>query len=53
MNFRVTEIQPLKLKERLERGEDIFLVDVREDWEHSFTLKPVPKFFLKNRSGFP
>ena len=45
MNFRVTQIQPLKLKERLDRGEDIFLVDVREDWEHSLAVIPGSEHF--------
>ena len=29
------EILPQELKERMERGEDILLIDVREDWEHA------------------
>ncbi len=32
---KVLEIQPLVLKQRLDNGEDICLVDVREEWEHS------------------
>jgi len=31
----VSQIQPLKLKQRLDQGEDIFLIDVREEWEYS------------------
>ncbi len=31
----VSLIHPVTLKERLEQGEDICLVDVREDWEFS------------------
>ena len=29
------QLQPLELKKKLEKGEDIFLLDVREDWEFS------------------
>jgi rhodanese-related sulfurtransferase len=28
------EITPVEMKERLDRGEDFLLVDVREPWEH-------------------
>ena len=31
----ISQIQPIKLKERLDRGEDIFLIDVREQWERN------------------
>ena len=30
----VLQIHPIQLKERLDRGDDIFLLDVRETWEH-------------------
>ncbi|QPJ64400.1 MAG: rhodanese [Candidatus Nitrohelix vancouverensis] len=33
-------IHPLELKEQLDRGEDIFLMDVREAWEHSLASIP-------------
>ncbi len=36
----VLEIQPLALKKQLDDGEDICLVDVREDWEHSLAAIP-------------
>jgi len=39
-NIKVLEIQPLALKKRLDDGEDICLVDVREDWEHSLASIP-------------
>jgi rhodanese-related sulfurtransferase len=31
----VKQLQPLELKKRLDQGEDIFLLDVREPWEYS------------------
>ena len=31
----VKQLQPLKLKKKLNNGEDIFLLDVREGWEFS------------------
>ena len=31
----VTHIQPVELNLRLKQGEDIYLIDVREEWEHS------------------
>ncbi len=31
----VKQIQPLELKSKLDNGEDIFLLDVRESWEFS------------------
>ncbi len=31
----ISHIQPLILNERLEKGDDICLIDVREDWEYS------------------
>jgi rhodanese-related sulfurtransferase len=37
---KVLEIQPLVLKKRLDDGEDICLVDVREAWEHSLAAIP-------------
>ncbi len=40
MNANVLAIQPLVLKKRLDDGEDICLVDVREDWEHSLVSLP-------------
>jgi len=36
----VNIMQPAELKERLDRGEDIFLIDVREDWERSLAAIP-------------
>jgi rhodanese-related sulfurtransferase len=33
----VKQIQPLELKNKLDNGEDIFLLDVREPWEFSLT----------------
>ncbi|MCH8157489.1 MAG: rhodanese [Nitrospinae bacterium] len=35
MTTHVLPIQPIKLKERLDQGEDICVIDVREGWEHS------------------
>jgi rhodanese-related sulfurtransferase len=40
MNAKVLEIQPLALKQRLDDGEDICLIDVRENWEHSLAAIP-------------
>ena len=40
MNLKVLEIQPLMLKQKLDAGEDICLVDVREEWEHSLASIP-------------
>ena len=31
----VKQLQPLALKKKLDNGEDIFLLDVREPWEFS------------------
>lgn len=31
----VSHIQPMELKERLGRGDDIFVIDVREQWERN------------------
>jgi rhodanese-related sulfurtransferase len=33
----VNQIQPLHLKEKLDKGEDVFLLDVREPWEFSLS----------------
>lgn len=40
MNANVLAIQPLVLKKRLDDGEDICLVDVREEWEYSLASLP-------------
>ena len=32
---KISHIQPIVLNERLKKGEDICLIDVREEWEHS------------------
>ncbi len=29
--------QPITINERLEKGDEIFLIDVRDDWEYSLT----------------
>ena len=34
---KVLHIQPITLNERLEKGNDICLIDVRDDWEYSLT----------------
>ena len=34
---KVLHIQPIKLYQRLKQGDDICLIDVREEWEHSLT----------------
>jgi len=34
---KVLHIQPITLNKRIKKGDDIFLVDVREDWEYSLT----------------
>ena len=34
---KVLHIQPITLNERLEKGDDICLIDVRDDWEYSLT----------------
>lgn len=36
----VLKINPLDLQQQLERGEDLYLVDVREGWEHSLAAIP-------------
>ena len=33
--YKILNIQPVKLQHRLEKGHDICLIDVREEWEHS------------------
>ncbi len=33
----VKQLQPIELKKKLDAGEDIFLLDVREPWEFSLT----------------
>ena len=33
----VNNLQPLELKKKLDNGEDIFLLDVREPWEFSLS----------------
>ena len=30
----IPQMHPLQLKERLDKGDDIFILDVRETWEH-------------------
>ena len=37
---QVLHIQPIELQRRLEKGDDIYLIDVREEWEHSLTSIP-------------
>jgi adenylyltransferase/sulfurtransferase len=34
------DLQPQELKERLDRGDDVFLLDVREPWEHALASLP-------------
>ena len=34
---KVLHIQPITLNKRIKSGDDICLVDVREDWEYSLT----------------
>ena len=34
---KTLHIQPITLNERLEKGNDIFLIDVRYNWEYSLT----------------
>ncbi len=36
----ILQIQPPALKEKLDRGDDVCLVDVRESWEHSLAALP-------------
>jgi rhodanese-related sulfurtransferase len=31
----ISQIKPMELKERLDRGDNIFVIDVRESWERS------------------
>ena len=33
--YKVLNIQPIELHRRLEKGDDICVIDVREEWEHS------------------
>ena len=33
--YKVLNIQPVELHQRLKKGDDICLIDVREEWEHS------------------
>ena len=33
--YKVLNIQPVVLHQRLKKGDDICLIDVREEWEHS------------------
>ena len=34
---KVLHIQPIVLHQRLEKGDDICLIDVRDEWEHSLS----------------
>jgi rhodanese-related sulfurtransferase len=34
---QVLAMHPKQLKERLDRGDDVFLLDVREEWEHGLS----------------
>ena len=34
---KILHVQPITLNERLEKGDDICLIDVRDDWEYSLT----------------
>ena len=34
---KVLNIQPIKLHQRLKQGDDICIIDVRDEWEHSLT----------------
>jgi rhodanese-related sulfurtransferase len=36
----IIDISPLELKQRLDSGEDILVIDVREDWELAITSLP-------------
>ena len=42
----VKQLQPLELKKKLDNGEDIFLLDVREAWEFSLAA-------IKGSENFP
>ena len=33
--YKVLNIQPVELHQRLKKGDDICFIDVREEWEHS------------------
>lgn len=39
-NQPIPQLQPLELKKKLDAGEDILLLDVREEWE--FSLASIP-----------
>ena len=34
---KILHVQPITLNERLEKGDDICLIDVRDNWEYSLT----------------
>ena len=34
---KILHIQPITLHQRLEKGDDIYLIDVRDEWEHSLS----------------
>ena len=36
--YKVLNIQPVELHQRLKKGDDICLIDVREEWEHSLAF---------------
>lgn len=42
----ISQIKPTELKERLDRGDDIFLIDVREQWERNLA-------FIERSEHFP
>lgn len=37
---KVLNIQPIDLNQRLKKGDDICLIDVRDEWEHSLAAIP-------------
>ncbi len=43
------EILPQELKDRMDRGEEIVIIDVREDWEHARVHIPDTKHIPLNR----
>src|SRR2546428_13997961 len=40
ISLDVLEIEPQQLAEKLRRGEPIYLIDVRHDWEHQLARLP-------------
>lgn len=53
--YDITQIRPAEVKQKMDRGDDFVLVDVREPWEAELASLPgavlIPTYELPNRTS--